>query len=299
MSGLAALGILRASAHDPVGGLAHMLSHPFIVHALIAGTAVAAACGLAGYFVVLRGQVFAGDALGHVAYTGALAALAAGIDPRLGLFAATIAVGFGLGLLGGRGAANDVAIGTIFAWVLGLGVFFLTYYTTHASTTNSTANTTVLFGSIFGLSAEAAAAAALIAAVLLAGLLAIGRPLLFATLDPTVAAAAGVPVRLLGPVFLALLGATTAEATQIIGALLLLGLIAAPAAAAQHLTDRPWTGLWLSAGFATTSVWAGVTITYATSRIPASFAIIAVSTAIYAAAFPISSRMRGHRPRKR
>ena len=96
--------------------------------------------------MVLRGQVFAGDALGHVAYTGALAALAAGIDPRLGLFAATVAVGLGLGLLGGRGAADDVVIGTIFAWVLGLGVFFLAYYTTHASTGNSAANVTVLFG---------------------------------------------------------------------------------------------------------------------------------------------------------
>jgi zinc/manganese transport system permease protein len=291
MSGLAALGVLRTGGHDPASGLAHMLSHPFIVHALVAGTAVAAVCGLAGYFVVLRGQVFAGDALGHVAYTGALAALAAGIDPRLGLFAATIAVGFGLGLLGGRGAANDVAIGTIFAWVLGLGVFFLAYYTTHASTGNSTANVTVLFGSIFGLSAGAAATAALIAVGLTALLLLIGRPLMFATLDPAVAVAAGVPVRLLGPLFLALVGATAAEATQVIGALLLLGLLAAPAAAAQHLTDRPWTGLWLSAGLAVTSVWAGVTITYAAPRIPASFAIIAVATALYATAL-LTPRLR-------
>jgi len=291
MSGRAELGVLRTGGHDPVSGLAHMLSQPFIVHALIAGTAVAAVCGLAGYFVVLRGQVFAGDALGHVAYTGALAALAAGIDPRLGLFAATVTVGFGLGLLGGRGAANDVAIGTIFAWVLGLGVFFLAYYTTHASTTNSTANVTVLFGSIFGLSAGAAATAALIAVGLTTLLLLIGRPLLFATLDPAVAAAAGVPVRLLGPLFLALVGTTTAEATQVIGALLLLGLLAAPAAAAQHLTDRPWRGLWLSAGLAVTSVWAGVTITYAAPRIPASFAIIAVATALYAGAL-LTHRLR-------
>ncbi|MDP9093142.1 MAG: metal ABC transporter permease, partial [Actinomycetota bacterium] len=79
-----------------------MLSHPFIQNALLAGTAIAMLSGLVGYFVVLRGQVFAGDALSHVAYAGALAALAAGVDLRFGLFAATVAVGLALGLLGGR-----------------------------------------------------------------------------------------------------------------------------------------------------------------------------------------------------
>ena len=78
---------------NPFTGLAHMLSQPFMQHAFVAGTAVALLCGLVGYFVGLRGQVFAGDALSHVAYTGALAALAAGVDLRFGLFAATIAVG--------------------------------------------------------------------------------------------------------------------------------------------------------------------------------------------------------------
>ncbi len=275
---------------DPVTastGLLTMFSHPFIVHALLAGTAVAVLSGLVGYFVVLRGQVFAGDALGHVAYTGALAALAFGMDLRLGLFVATIAAGGALGLLGGRGTADDVAIGTTFAWVLGLGVFFLAWYTTHASTGNGAASVNVLFGSIFGISAAAATQAVLIAAGLIALLLVIGRPLLFASLDPAVAAAAGIPVRLLGPVFLAIVGATAAEATQVIGALLLFGLLAAPAATAQRLTDRPWRAMWLSAAFAVTSVWAGVIVSYTTSSIPPSFAIMAVATCCYAATWPI------------
>jgi zinc/manganese transport system permease protein len=80
----------RASASGPLTGFANMLGHPFITHALVAGSAVAVLCGLVGYFLVLRGQVFAGDAQGHVAYTGAMAALVAGLDPRIGLFAATI-----------------------------------------------------------------------------------------------------------------------------------------------------------------------------------------------------------------
>ena len=225
-----------------------MLSLPFIQNALLAGTAIAALSGLVGFFVVLRGQVFAGDALSHVAYTGALAALAAGVDLRIGLFAATLGVGAVLGLLGGHGVADDVVIGTTFAWILGLGVFFLAVFTTSSASGNSTANVTVLFGSIFGISRPAALLAAGLALLLVAVLLGIARPLLFASLDPAVAAARGVPVRTLGVVFLALVGATAAEASQVVGALLLLGLLAAPAAAAQRLTSRPGVAFGLSAG---------------------------------------------------
>jgi zinc/manganese transport system permease protein len=114
-------------------GVLQMLAHPFIRHALLAGTAIAAASGLVGYFVVLRSQVFSGDTLSHVAFTGALAALAFGVDARLGLFVATIAVGLGIGVLGERGHADDVVIGTVFTWILGLGVLFLSIFTTSAS----------------------------------------------------------------------------------------------------------------------------------------------------------------------
>lgn len=271
-------------AADPITGLGHMLSLQFIQHALLAGTSIALLSGLVGYFVVLRGQVFAGDALSHVAYAGALAALAAGVDLRFGLFAATVAVGLALGLLGGRGAADDVVIGTTFAWVLGLGVFFLAVYTTHSAAGNSTANVTVLFGSILGISASAAIAAAWIAVALIGLLLLIARPLLFASIDPAVARARGVPVRLLGPLFLAIVGATAAEASQAIGALLLFGLIAAPPAAAQRLTDRPWAGFVLSGALAVASMWIGIALAYAAPKLPASFTIMATSTVLYAGA---------------
>jgi len=274
----------RLLASDPITGIGHMLSHPFIQHALLAGTAIALLSGLVGYFVVLRGQVFAGDALSHVAYAGALAALAAGLDLRFGLFAATIGVGLALGLLGGRGPSDDVVIGTTFAWILGLGVFFLAYYTTHGSTSNGAANVTVLFGSIFGINAHAAATAAGIAAGLIVVLLVVARPLLFASLDPAVAAARGVPVRWLGPLFLGVVGATAAEASQAVGALLLFGLLAAPAAAAQRLTDRPWHGLALAAVLAVAAMWAGLALAYAVPALPASFAIMAVAAAEFAGA---------------
>src|SRR4051812_32735173 len=244
-----------------------MLSQPFMQHALLAGTAVAVLSGIVGYFVVLRGQVFAGDALSHVAYTGALAALAAGVDLRLGLFAATVAVGVALGLLGGRGVADDVVIGTTFSWVLGLGVLFLAVVTTRRAEGNSTASVNVLFGSVFGISAGTARTAVLVAGGLIILLAAIARPLLFASLDQSVAAARGVPVRLLGPAFLGLVGATAAEATQVVGALLLFGLLAAPAATAQRITRRPWHGLALSGALAVVAVWARLVLALPVPRL--------------------------------
>ena len=270
---------------NPISALAEMLAHPFIVNALVAGTAIAIVSGLVGYFVVLRGQVFAGDALGHVAYTGAFAALALGLDLRIGMFAATIGAGLILGLLGGRSIADDVTIGTVFSWVLGLGVFFLAYYTMHDSTSNGAANVNVLFGSIFGISTSDMWAAVAVAAVLVVAILTIARPLLFASIDSAVAGAAGVPVRALGALFLALVGAVAAEATQIVGALLLFGLLAAPAAAARRLTPDPWRALWLAALLATASVWAGIVISYAAPALPVSFAIMTVAAALYAMSF--------------
>jgi zinc/manganese transport system permease protein len=280
--------VTALAAGDPITGIGHMLALPFEVRAYVVGTLIAAAAGLIGYFVVLRSQVFTGDALSHVAFTGALAALAAGIDLRIGLFAACVVFAVAMTALGRDGRADDVVIGNLFAWILGLGVFFLTVYTAGASATrggnNGSSGVNVLFGSIFGLTAGQTTAAAIIAAAVILAILAIARPLLFASVDPAVAAARGVPVRLLGLGFLVLAGITAGEATQAVGALLILGLLATPAATAQRLTTRPFTALWASAGIAVASMWAGLGIAYAASSIPPSFAILAVSTGAYVAA---------------
>lgn len=284
------------TAHEPLatGGplqwLIGMVGHPFIAHALIAGTAIAALCGAVGYFLVLRSQMFAADALGHVSYTGAMAALAAGADLRIGLFVATIAAGLALGAAGTRGA-DDVAIGSFFAWVLGLGVLFLTVYTTHASTGNGAANVNVLFGSIFGISKDTSRIAVVVALILAGLLIVVARPLLFATIDPAIAQAAGVPTRVLGAVFLAIVGAAVAEATQMIGALLVLGLLAAPAAAATRLTSRPWLGFWLAPALSVGSVWVGIGLAYAIPEAPPSFTIMATAAATYAVAAMVGGRV--------
>jgi zinc/manganese transport system permease protein len=270
----------------PHGWLA-AFAHPFFLHAFLAGSAIALAAGLTGYFLVLRAQVFTGDALSHVAFTGALAALAGGYDLRLGLFVATVAVALLLGGIGRKGSADDVVIGSVFSWILGLGAFFLTLYTTSrsGSSGNGGAGVSVLFGSIFGISAGQALTAALIALGICAAMLAIARPLLFASVDAAVAAARGVPVRVLGFVFLALVGACAAEATQAVGSLLLLGLLAAPAGAAMRLTDRPFRGLALSAALAVGEMWAGLVLSYGVPTLPPSFGIMAAATAVYGATY--------------
>jgi zinc/manganese transport system permease protein len=271
-----------------------MFAHEFMRNAFLAGTFVALACGSVGYFVVLRSQVFAGDALSHVAFTGALAAAAAGVDIRLGLFVATILVATGMGVLGDRARPDDVVIGSVFAWVLGLGALFLSIFVSGSSGSNGTAAVRVLFGSILGLSAADARLAALIAVVSLLALLAIARPLLFGSIDPEVARSLGLPVRALGIAFFVLLALVAAEATQAVGALLLLGLLAAPGGAARLLTARPWRGLALSVAIAVGSMWAGLALSYRIPSLPASSAVIGVAAAALVAA-TAADRLRGRR----
>ena len=121
-------------------------------------------------------------------------------------------------------------------------------------------------------------------------LLLIARPLLFASIDPAVAAARGVPVRLLGPLFLAIVGASAAEASQAIGALLLFGLLAAPPAAAQRLTNRPWRAFALSGGARRCGDVAGLGLAYAYPTLPPSFTIMGVAAGEYALAAIVGSR---------
>ncbi len=180
-----------------------------------------------------------------------------------------------------------MVIGSVFTWVLGLGVLFVSIYATSTATGDSTASVHVLFGSIFGLTGGQATVAAAVGAAVCVVLVLIARPLLFTSLDPAVARARGVPVRALGIGFLGLVGVCAGEATQAVGALLLLGLLAAPAGAAQRLTSRAWVAFWLSGGLAVASLWVGVTVSYLFADIPPSFAIMATVTLLYAAAFAV------------
>src|SRR5207247_2979461 len=139
--------------------LRELVSYDFMRHALLGGTCIALAAGLVGYFVVLRNQVFTSDALGHAAFTGGLGSVLLGFPLLVGVYVASIGAALGMGALGGRARARDVAVGTLFAWVLGLGVLFLSLYTTARSTSNGALGIAVLFGSILGLQATHTAVA--------------------------------------------------------------------------------------------------------------------------------------------
>jgi zinc/manganese transport system permease protein len=262
-----------------------MLDQEFVRNALVAGSAIAIVSGAVGYFTVLRAQVFAGDALSHVAFTGVLAAALAGVDIWIGLFAATIAVALLFAALGERIQVDDVAIGVVFAWVLGLGVLFLYLFNTGSGGANGAIAARTLFGSIFSLTAAQTEVAVVIAAGVAAGLAVIARPLLYATIAPQAAAARGVRVGLLGAAFLVLLAVDAGEATLAVGALLLLGLIAAPAGTALRLTASPLHGLAISALAGLASVWIGIALAYAFPSLPPSSAIIGVAVGLYGIAF--------------
>lgn len=263
-----------------VESLRAMLALDFMRWAFLAGTALSLLAGLVGYLVVARRLVFTGDFLSHVAFPGALGAILLGLNPLLGVFGLSAAVALGLGALGERARTNDVTTGTLLAWVFGIGALLLSLYTSGASGGDSTVGVNVLFGSIFGLQARQATLLALVAVAVVLVLLAIARPLLFASLDPDVAAARGMPVRLLNAVFLILLAVTVAEAVQAVGALLIVALLITPAAIARRLTARPYRAWVLSGLLAVAITWAGLLLAYHLPY-PVSFFITGLAFAAY------------------
>ena len=252
----------------------------FMRNAFLAGTCIALAAGTVGYFLVLRNQVFTTDALGHTAFTGSLGALVAGIDLLAGVFGSCIAVALAIGTFGGRGRGRDVAIGTVFAWVLGLGVLFLSLYTTNRSAASGGVGVSVLFGSILGLQHSQVVVGSIAGLVTCAVALLIARPLLFLSVDPDVAVARGVPTRALAALFLVLVAATVAESVQAVGALLVFALMVTPPAIAQNLSARPWLGIALSAAIAVAVLWAGLVLSFYVS-LPVSFFVTALAFAAY------------------
>ena len=261
-----------------------MFAYQFMDNAFIAATIVALVSGLVGYFLVMRGQAFAGHALSHVGFTGATGAVLLGLPPLWGLVTMTVAAGVGIGLLGERVTNRDVAIGLVLSLSLGLGLLFLHYFTAFA-----TQATALLFGNVLSVDEPTLWSLAGLGVVSLAGLAIIARPLLFASLQPDLAEARGVSLRLVSVAFLAIVALATAECAQIVGVLLVFALMVGPAASAQHLTARLGYGLLLSALLALLEAWAGITIAWYTDW-PVSFLISALSMAAYLACAGIGRR---------
>jgi zinc/manganese transport system permease protein len=252
-----------------------MLTYDFMRNAFAASGIVAVVAGMVGYFLVLRGQTFAGHALSHVGFAGATGAILIGLPALWGMVGFTVAAGLAMGVLGERLSGRDVAIGIVLSLSMGLGLLFLHYYTAYA-----TQVTNLLFGNVLGVKRSTLWSLLALSLVSIAALGAIARPLLFASLQPDVAEAKGVSLPLMSLLFLGIVALTVAASTQIVGVLLVFTLMVGPAAAAMRLTGRLGLGVALAAFLALAEAWAGVTLAYY-SDWPVSFCITAFSAAVY------------------
>jgi zinc/manganese transport system permease protein len=243
--------------------------------AFAASGVAAVLAGTVGFFLVLRGQTFAGHALSHVGFTGATGALLFGLSPLAGLVGFTLIAGIGMGLFGEKLAERDVAIGMMLSLALGLGLLFLHFYT--AAATQAAA---LLFGNVLGVDSSALMTLVALATLSLAALAAIGRPLVFASIQPELAEARGVPLRFVSSAFLAIVAVAVAECAQIVGVLLVFTLMVGPAAAAMNLTRRLPLAIALSAALALAEAWGGLTLAYYTDW-PTSFWITALSGIVF------------------
>ncbi|HTT46176.1 MAG TPA: metal ABC transporter permease [Thermoplasmata archaeon] len=257
----------------------------FMRNAFEAGTIIAIVAGLIGYFVVLRRSAFATHALGHVGFSGAAGAVFLGVNPVFGLLVFTMSGAAGMALLGKRAATRDIEIGTVLAFMLALGLLFLSLYNGFATEAYS-----ILFGEVLGISNSAVIFTLEASVVVIGVMLVLFRRLLFASLDEDVAEAKGLPMLALGLVFMLLLAVAISIAVQVIGVLLIFALMVTPAAIAVRLTRSPASAILVSIVIAVFSVWLGLFVAFyeqslgpTFDRAPASFFIVGTSFVLYMA----------------
>ena len=271
---------------NPWIDLQQMLQYPFMQHAFEAGTVVAILGGIVGYFVVLRRSSFAAHALSHIGFSGAAAAVLIGVNPVYGLLLFTSVGGLGIAALGRRAANRDAEIGIVLAFMLGLGVLFLSLYTGYATEAYS-----ILFGEILGVSFSNVLLTFVAGVIVLVLISLVYRPLLFASLDEDVAEAKGMPVVLLGIIFMLLVAVATSFAVQVVGVLLIFSLMVTPAATAQLLAKRPGRVIIISVVIALIATWLGLFIAFF-EPYPVSFFITTIVFVFYLFVRFITPRIR-------
>lgn len=250
-----------------------MLQYEFMQNAFMASGLVSVLSGLVGWFLVLRGQSFAGHALSHIGFAGATGAVLLGVSPLLGMALAAVGAGLILGWEPQGDQCDDEAvksqrdgvIGLVLAASLGIGLVFLQWQ--HAPVSVTTA---LLFGNVLGVDRATLLLLALVSALCLGLLALISRPLLFASLDPDMAAAKGMPLRLIASGFMIVVALATAVCSETTGILLAFSLLVGPAATMLRLGLSPWNGLVGSACLALILSWGGLTLSWYTGA-PVSF----------------------------
>jgi zinc/manganese transport system permease protein len=265
-----------------MGLLQQLFAYPFMVNAFRAGTLVAVGAGVLGWFMVLRRQTFAGHTLAAVGFPGAAGATLVGVGAVYGYFAACVVAAVVIAAIRRSGGHESAATGVVQAFALSCGFLFVSLY--HGFLNGATA---LLFGSFLGITNGQVVILLAVTVVVLAVVAVIGRPLLFASVDPLVAQARGVPVRWLSVAFLVLLGCAVAEVSQITGSLLVFALLVMPAATAQALSSRPAVSIALSVLVALVITWVGMALAYF-SVYPIGFFVTTVGFGCYVVASLVS-----------
>lgn len=258
-----------------VADLRDMLQYEFIRNAFLAGTIIAIVAGIVSYLVVLRRSSFAAHALGHVGFSGAAGAVLVGVNPLYGLLLFTTISGGGIALLGQKASHRDVEIGTILAFMLGLGLLFLAFYNGYATEAYS-----ILFGEIVGISTSQVWFTLFASIPVLVVLAFVYRQLLFSSLDEDVAEAKGMHTLVLGLIFMLALAVAISIAVTIIGVLLIFALAVTPAAIAIRLSNRPLYAVIIAVLVALFAMWAGIFIGFYEIE-PTSFFIVTIVFAMY------------------
>ena len=268
-----------APTWDLLADLQLLLQYHFMQNAFAAGTCVALAAGAAGYFVVLRGQSFAAHTLSQVGFPGAAAGALLHVSPVAGLLVFCAGGALGMAWSGRAVDAGNrresTAVGGVLAFALALGLLFFRLYAGSLQGVYG-----LLFGTILGIDDGQVALTLAVTAACLAAVLVFGRRLLFASVDPDVAQARGLDVRVLSIAFLLLLALAVAVAVQVVGTLLVFALLVTPGAAALRLTARPGPALALSVALALAFTWLGLAAAYFT-ELPSGFFITTVAFATY------------------
>ncbi len=252
------------------------LQYPFVQNALYAGSFVAIVAAVIGYFMIARGLTFAGHALPNIGFAGAAGAVLLGIDPVYGLFAFTLLAAIGIGMLGREARERDISIGILMTFALGLGLVFLALYSGYAERVYG-----ILFGTILGISQQDVLITAIASVATVVVILVLFRPLLFSTFDPAVAEARGVPVRLLGMLFLLLTAISVSLSIQVTGALLVFTLLVGPAATAVRIARSPLWAILSAVVLGLLYTWLGIFLAAQDGSWPVSFYIATIAFVVY------------------
>lgn len=248
---------------------------PLFRDTLLAGAILGVVGGLIGTFVMMRDLAFAVHGIAELSFAGAAFALLIGADVIFGSLVGSVFAALLLGVMGVRAREKNSVIGVIMPFGLGLGILFLSLYEGRSSNKFG-----LLTGQIVSVDSTQLSVLAGTALVVVVGLAIIWRPLTFASADPDIATARGVPVRTLSLVFMFLLGIAVALSIQVVGALLVLALLITPAAAALQVTAAPRMVVLLSVGFAMTATVGGIMLALGGS-IPISPYVTTLSFVIY------------------